>query len=363
MIFQPNSIKWLDCEISSVCNLGCLDCNRWRYNPALDQFQLNAHNQHLNKNVGVDQFRKRLQQFPNLKFVLLQGNVGDPMAHPHIADIVANIFADHPGVRLEINTNGTLGSVSNWKKLTAFADHNVSVIFSIDGLEDTNHIYRRGSDWTKIVENSKTWIDAGGHAEWIMLDFPYNEHQREQAKRQAEEMGFALFTLRARTSSCGKMDDDIIQQSLNPVSKQLLDLTTVDLEKEQSDYQQMIKDLKDQTVNPACLCTEGESYDHYPNFHLNVEGTIWPCAFTSNLPYINNYQRIIWQDISKIYEEKYGIGWNNLDNNPLINILQTDWFAKDLPNSWQQSQPQLMICKHNCGKLRHKKKIIQNNVI
>ena len=42
--------------------------------------------------------------------------------------------------------------------------------FGIDGLEDTNHLYRRGADWKTVMRSAAAFIDAGGRAEWDFLD-------------------------------------------------------------------------------------------------------------------------------------------------------------------------------------------------
>ena len=67
------------------------------------------------------------------------------------------------------------------------------VIFAIDGLEDTNHLYRVNTNFNKIMENAKAFINAGGLARWDFIAFAHNEHQIEEAKALAEQMGFVKF--------------------------------------------------------------------------------------------------------------------------------------------------------------------------
>ena len=43
------------------------------------------------------------------------------------------------------------------------------------------------------MENSKAFIEAGGNAEWQFIIFDYNEHQVEEAKNIAFDMGFKNF--------------------------------------------------------------------------------------------------------------------------------------------------------------------------
>ena len=66
-------------------------------------------------------------------------------------------------------------------------------VFSIDGLEDTNHIYRVGVQFKKIMENAKAYIDTGASAHWDMLVFDHNKHQVDECRQLADTMGFTWF--------------------------------------------------------------------------------------------------------------------------------------------------------------------------
>ena len=66
--------------------------------------------------------------------------------------------------------------------------------FGIDGLADTNHLYRRGVEWERLMENVRAFRSADGRAEWDFLVFRHNEHQVEAARTLAAELGFASFS-------------------------------------------------------------------------------------------------------------------------------------------------------------------------
>ena len=351
MSWKPSDIKWVDWEISSFCNAGCLDCNRWIWNPETDEMNLNSLNEHINKFMSVEAFERRVKKFEPLRYILFQGNVGDPMTHPHIAELVDIAFKHHPDIRMDINTNGSVGSLKAWKKLCEHADKNIVIMFSIDGLEDTNHIYRRGCDWDKIMRNAQMWIDAGGEAEWAMIDFPYNAHQRQEAERISKEMGFEDFRVRQRTSPEKEFDDWIVSKSKQPVIQKMIDLNHLPkVDELRQEYKKNKEEYAGLPIKPACTFTEVEGDDHWPNFHVNVEGTIWPCCFTSNLPYLQEYDSRLWREKDKKYSAKHGANWNNLDHRSLQEILDTDWFSKDLPESWHldNDDDSLMVCKRNC---------------
>ena len=66
------------------------------------------------------------------------------------------------------------------------------VRFSVDGLRDTNHLYRRNTDFDVIMRNAQTFID-GGRATWVFIAFQHNEHQIGEAKRTFDKNGISKF--------------------------------------------------------------------------------------------------------------------------------------------------------------------------
>jgi len=89
-----------------------------------------------------------------------------------------------------VTTNGSIG---NKKTIEKLAKLGVEMNFSIDGLEDTNHIYRQDVEWKKVMERVKWFIDAGGEAVWKWVPFRHNHHQLEKTKALAKELGFTRF--------------------------------------------------------------------------------------------------------------------------------------------------------------------------
>ena len=71
--------------------------------------------------------------------------------------------------------------------------NNVEAVFSIDGLEDTNHLYRQDVEWNKIMDRVKWFIDAGGYATWKWIPFLHNKHQEEETRALSKELGFKEF--------------------------------------------------------------------------------------------------------------------------------------------------------------------------
>ena len=129
-----------------------------------------------------------------LEKVFFCGAVGDPCADKTLLDKISWIKLQRKDIVVGINTNGSIRNPIWWtqcgKLLDGIYDY---VVFSIDGLEDTNHIYRVGVQFEKIMENAQAYIDTGASAHWDMLVFDHNKHQIEQCKHLAGSMGFTWF--------------------------------------------------------------------------------------------------------------------------------------------------------------------------
>ena len=72
------------------------------------------------------------------------GNLGDPALCKDTLKIHQYIADHNPNIRQMFSTNGGIRSEEFWRSLSKYYRNNPSssVQFCIDGLEDTNHIYR-----------------------------------------------------------------------------------------------------------------------------------------------------------------------------------------------------------------------------
>lgn len=192
-MFDTAQIKVLHLEPTTVCNASCPQCHREddRF------FNSNRDSSDLVLEQVIENFSPEFIR--NLDKMFMCGNFGDPAAGKDTVAIYQHFLAHNPGIVLGMNTNGSLRGVKWWQELAEIFSNPLSyVVFSIDGLEDTNPIYRRSTVWSKIMENAQAFIQAGGSAHWDMLIYQHNEHQIDQAKALAKEMGFTWF--RAKVS-------------------------------------------------------------------------------------------------------------------------------------------------------------------
>lgn len=184
-------------ELTNACNAACPMCVRFHNNSPLTRPDLEI------GQITIDKFK---QYFPpeiiqKCNLILFCGVHGDPCVAKDTLEICEYIMQSSDRTAVRMNTNGGMRRSDWWSKLGSlfskkqkrFGHSYWQVIFSIDGLEDTNHLYRRNVDWKILMENVKAFIDAGGSACWDYLIFKHNEHQIDQAQQLSKELGFVEF--------------------------------------------------------------------------------------------------------------------------------------------------------------------------
>lgn len=186
------SPKVLHLEVTDVCQAACPQCERETNS---------AFNKEVKHHLSVEQIKSLFTEYyiKNLDKMFMCGNYGDPAAGKYTLDIFKYFKQINPTITLGMNTNGAINNTDWWQDLAAILSNTTDyVVFSIDGLEDTNHFYRRNVIWSKLIENVKSFIAAGGSAHWEMLVYEHNQHQVNSAEKIARELGFTWF--RAKVS-------------------------------------------------------------------------------------------------------------------------------------------------------------------
>jgi sulfatase maturation enzyme AslB (radical SAM superfamily) len=152
----------------------------------------------------------------NLGLITMCGNYGDSMTNPDLISILKHFRSINPNLRFHMNTNASGRNATFWRELgEIFSVNNSTVVFSVDGLEDTNWIYRKGTHWDKIVLAMETYISTGANSHWEFLVFRHNEHQVEEARQLAKDMGVTeFFAKRALGYTTSKDKDNNIIQSM-----------------------------------------------------------------------------------------------------------------------------------------------------
>jgi MoaA/NifB/PqqE/SkfB family radical SAM enzyme len=196
-MFEYGRVDRLELEFNNTCFLYCGGCGR-TYNPKIEASGKRIMSLEDIKRFFPPDFCKQLHWF------LSCGNYGEPAAHPDALDIL-RWFRDNGTKNVSFSSNGSSRDPKFWKEAAEIINgpggskgniknyYGGRVTFSIDGLEDTNHLYRIGAKWDKLMANTEAFINAGGRARWQFITFNHNSHQLQRAKDMAKELGFSEF--------------------------------------------------------------------------------------------------------------------------------------------------------------------------
>lgn len=341
-----SEIKALQVEPTSNCNLLCPQCERvvdGKINPILPLTELTPEDY---DRIFTDDLTAQL------KSVVFNGNYGDPVASRHL-NYAINKLLRRNIIIVTLFTNGSLKNTSWWSDLgRQLSGTSSKVVFSIDGLEDTNSIYRINSNFKKIMENASAYIQAGGQARWDFLVFEHNHHQIQKAKALAKKMGFKRFQEKKTTRFIRG----------NYIHRQKSDKIINKKEKSIN----FLKDSPEGSKDFEKVIEKYESWEKYINttpifckfkherkaLFIDFEAFVWPCCWMGSPvyhTYPNNPQKKQLDDLKTKYKKNF----NNLRHYSLQEILSHQWFHSDLVQSWTNKttdqNPKLFTCGRTCG--------------
>jgi len=190
-MFKFEEFNGVHLEITNRCQASCPMCPRNIHsgieNPLLkiNDWTLDNFKQIFNTEV-----------LTQIKYINFCGNFGDPILNNDLIEMCRYSAQTNPLIRLIIHTNGSARSTNWWEELAQVLPENHKVVFALDGLEDTHHLYRVGTFFNQIIKNAKTFIQSNGIAEWNFIRFHHNQHQVESAEQLAKELGFKDFIVK-----------------------------------------------------------------------------------------------------------------------------------------------------------------------
>lgn len=357
--FDYNQIDEYQIEITSYCNAACPQCPRNDFgigvNPLMPLVHLSAD---VISNTFTTELVKRLRQ------VFFCGSYGDPIMHPDLLSILQDLRSKSPTLWLYFHTNGGARDVNWWRDLAKIIGPYGKIDFGIDGLEDTNHLYRRNVKFDRVMENAKAFIDNGGKAQWNFIVFKHNEHQVEQARTLSEQTGFVTFLPRktGRFFHHGlikemgrwpvKERDDTIGYYLEPpnnIEYRNRSMLNLDAIKNEANYFD--------NTEISCDAIMGKKVT------INAEGLVLPCNFfnhnlydmrfhnrdtipgSNDLSFVNGKNQI-----SEIIDS-YGKENLNINYKTLKEIFDSP-FWDHVTSSWNKklTDGRIFECAMTCGK-------------
>ena len=133
---MSRNIKVLHLESTDVCQAACPMCARETDKDFRKDRQHHLTINHINKHFDNEAIAKLDKMF-------MCGNYGDPAAGKHTLDIYKHFRSVNPNIVLGMNTNGGIQTSFWWHALGGIMNQPLDyVVFSIDGLSDTNSVYR-----------------------------------------------------------------------------------------------------------------------------------------------------------------------------------------------------------------------------
>jgi len=292
-------------EPTSKCTLEYPLCDRtWFY----EKFKKrNLHE------INIDHVAKFVGTNAEVKMC---GNNGDPIYHSKFLQLCKRLKDNN--CKLHIHTNGSSKTKTWWNKLKEILGKEDCITFAIDGLEDTNHLYRKNAKWKSIMTAINTLRDRRFKTIWKFIVFKHNQHQMYEAKQMSKDLGFNDFLVEHSDRWLGNKD-------LMPDSEYV-----------HSDYkhqkQVLISPEYQAKMQPMCIKNALPSWQLY----IDAEGDFYPCCWMGTYRY--KYKSVFSPRKNKL----------NIKNNTLENILNNKEI-KEFFNTTKQFTSAHECCKIQCG--------------
>jgi len=348
-MYKYEDIRVVHLENTQNCQASCPMCDRNQnggdLNPHIDLSELTLEDC---KRIFEPEFIKQL------KTMYMCGNLGDPIVARDTLEIFKYFREHNADMWLSMNTNAGAKSVEWWKELAQVLGRMGAVIFSVDGLSDTNHLYRQGVVWDNVERNMRAFIDAGGRARWDYLIFEHNQHQVEEAEALANAWGCEKF-MKKKTGRFvnAKSEKKESHQAVNRKGEK-----TAELKKPDEKYQN-----KALTKQDALLEKYGSMdayYDVVPinckvkdegSLFITAEGLAMPCCWTAGRMYKWWHRdpkvEQIWNYIDSaggkdaVSAKKHGL--RAVFDTGIFDDIESSWHTKGCDNG------KLKVCSMKCG--------------
>ena len=348
-MYNYEDIREVHLEITQRCQAACPMCDR--------NMNGGADNPHItNAELTLEDCKRIFKPkfIKQLRTMYMCGNLGDPIVARDTLEIFKYFREHNHDMWLSMNTNAGAKDESWWRELAQVFGRNGAVIFSVDGLRDTNHIYRQNVIWDKIENSMRSFIGAGGRARWDFLVFQHNEHQVEEAERLAAKWGFEKFIRKKSgrfvTTDIKPKDE---HQAVNRKGKETAKIAKPKKENtnlallKQKEIEKSYGSMREYFDKCSINCkvkNKGEIF-------ITAEGLLMPCCWTAGRMYKwwhkDPRTEQIWDHIDTA-GGKQGISVIENDiqdviNGSLLNSIESSW---NLPSI---QEGKLGVCAQKCG--------------
>lgn len=337
---SSSEITNLNIDINNICNAACPGCAR--------QIGYDIENPHYgaNKSMNMDTWKKLFTEVGmHVDNVVFCGNYGDAAATRELPDMLRWAHSINSNTKFIVVSNMGLGTESFWIELAKCVPHrNLRIQSSIDGLKDTNHIYRRFVKWDIVLRNVRAVISAGAHAEWKFIEFPWNSHKIEQARTRSINLGFKSF--RVTPNNNPRSGERILREYENKKdiwnNRKYFNLGTASSSSfaDIDEAYEFYKSRRTPWTSIECYTKNEKS------IHVDWNGSVWPCCWIGGSAY---HPKKWYTEILKSYIDDEDNNWNNINYHTVGEILNHSFYRERLMNSIQSDKPYI-ACIESCGK-------------
>ena len=358
-MYNIPKIQNLHIELSSKCNASCPVCNRnFNGGPVAPDLILTE------LTLADIQQMFPVEILENLKFINHCGTRGDPGMASDFLDILKYFQkASTHNLKQHVRTNAGMRDPKFWTEVGEFFKtipkgnsrnpfDSSGVVFSVDGLEDTNHIYRRGVIWRKVKENMEAYASTGATGFWEWLLFEHNAHQVPEARKMAQELGLEF----------------VIK---NPVGFNQ-DSPGISVFNKKREFEYVIwpadykgsRDLPVPVLNEDLVTThiyDGPAHTNTKitcksldgprqEIYVSAEGYLVPCCYIGGIfgrPHATFARQQLFEQMTTLGMEEF-----DLRKTSMLDILNGPKFSKFFKEGWKDKSVQdgkLLYCVETCG--------------
>ena len=349
-MYSYEDVKTVHLEITQKCQAACPMCDR-NMNGGED----NPHITNAELSIEDCQTIFSPEFIQQLKTMYMCGNLGDPIVARDTLEVFDYFRSNNETMWLSMNTNAGAKDVKWWQKLAKTIGKNGAVIFSVDGLSDTNHLYRQNVVWDNVERNMRAFVEAGGRARWDYIIFGHNEHQVEEAEQLAEAWGVERFqkkksarffdasSKRKQVHQARNRKGEQTQAIAEPVKKENINLALLKTKEIEKTYGSM-REYYD-SCDIKCKVAEEKS------IFITAEGLLMPCCWVAGRMYKwwhkDPQVEQIWDHIKKAGDKD---GISVIDNT--IEDVMNGRLLLGIESSWNLpsiEKGKLGVCAMKCG--------------
>lgn len=354
-LYNQNQLT-LDIELTTHCNARCPQCSRTnekdnvKRKPWLELMS-----------VDVDTFAKWFppNTIDHVKNYHFSGTYGDPGMCKDLDKIVDYILSNSERSSVSVNTNGSMRDSQWWWTLGARSGRRLKFIFDVDGINQEMHsFYRRGTDLATVLDNLEAVLDTDAKVSVLTVLFKHNQHYLDDIQNMCRELGVQQFdSVEGNNFQAGNtymfVDEDGNEQVLEQVQRNV------------DDSERSVRRVRDHRYNKKakqytdidCISIKSK------NLKVSSMGMVSPCCYLSsglanlghykytNMVYPNLTDEGVSKDGTSPIIQKYlnNVDKFNLNSSSLYDIVASDWFDRDLVNSWSSMKTSCFGCKKVCG--------------